>query len=158
METTKICRRCQEIKTLDSFYVHKEMADGHLNICKECTKKRVGKHRENNLERIQEYDRQRGRTEKRKSASVEGKKRIKALDREAFNKRQARYNAKREKIKNNARQKVDRAILKGVLIRPSVCEDCGQERYTQGHHEDYSKPLNVVWVCTACHGLRHRKD
>jgi len=34
----KICRKCGISKSLDEFYKHKEMLDGHLNICKECKK------------------------------------------------------------------------------------------------------------------------
>lgn len=36
---SKQCRRCRKEKQIDDFYVHPRMADGHLNICKECKKK-----------------------------------------------------------------------------------------------------------------------
>jgi len=36
------------------------------------------------------------------------------------------------------------------------CKVCGEVK-TQAHHEDYSKPLEVVWLCAACHKKRHQE-
>jgi len=58
--TTKKCFKCSKIKPLSAFYKHNEMTDGHLGKCKECTKKDVRLHRDNNIERVKKYDRDRG--------------------------------------------------------------------------------------------------
>ena len=55
----KVCRECSQEKPLSEFYKQAKMADGHLNKCIECVKARVAKHREDNIERVQEYDRKR---------------------------------------------------------------------------------------------------
>lgn len=41
METTKICFKCGRELPLSQFYRMAKMADGHLNKCKDCTKKDV---------------------------------------------------------------------------------------------------------------------
>jgi len=47
------------------------------------------------------------------------------------------------------------AISSGKLVRPDVCSRCGKAGRIEGHHEDYSKPLEVVWLCARCHKARH---
>jgi hypothetical protein len=67
-----------------------------------------------------------------------------------------------------ARNTVNKAVAAGELTRPDSCERCGRvpERRRwdgstfyplNGHHEDYSKPLDVIWLCASCHQLAHPK-
>lgn len=56
----------------------------------------------------------------------------------------------KDKIKILAREKVRRAILKGKLI-PQPCEVCGKLENIEAHHWDYSKPLEVNWLCKEHH-------
>lgn len=58
-----------------------------------------------------------------------------------------------EKIK--AVQSVNNAIRDGRLVR-EPCVVCGATP-AQGHHPDYSKPLEVVWLCRKHHGEAHRR-
>ena len=50
-----------------------------------------------------------------------------------------------------ARAAVYRAVRRGVLRRPNRCSECGAEGPVQGHHIDYMRPLEVVWLCRRCH-------
>jgi len=47
---------------------------------------------------------------------------------------------------------------KHILEKPAVCHHCQlpSKRPLHAHHEDYSKPLDVVWLCSACHRFFHR--
>lgn len=57
------------------------------------------------------------------------------------------------RIKINAHAKVHRAVEKGALLRPDICSQCGLDKgVIEGHHEDYEKPLEVIWLCRLCHG------
>ena len=122
----KTCRQCLTWKPLEEFYLHPKMADGHLNKCKECVKARVGEHRELNLERIRAYDRKRGRR---------------------------RAIAPYPKKQKNAANRVTRAILKGSMKR-QPCVICGKVK-SEGHHQDYDKPYDIVWLCAEHHRRLH---
>lgn len=57
-----------------------------------------------------------------------------------------------QKIK--ARKACRGAVANGKLAR-QPCEVCGDEK-AQAHHDDYSKPLDVRWLCRAHHLDLHR--
>jgi len=58
-----------------------------------------------------------------------------------------------ETNQKQAHNLVAAAVAKGQLIR-QPCE-CGRQE-TDAHHDDYSRPLDVRWVCRRCHqGLPH---
>lgn len=56
-----------------------------------------------------------------------------------------------EKIK--ARQIVGNAVRSGKIIK-GVCSVCGSSE-TFAHHDDYSKPLSVIWLCRKHHRELH---
>ena len=65
-----------------------------------------------------------------------------------------RNNLKRAK----ANQVLQYAVKNGKIEKPNICEDCDKNiprDILHGHHEDYSKPLEVNWLCPPCHGDRH---
>lgn len=60
-----------------------------------------------------------------------------------------------QKRMSSAHRKVVKAVKDGVLKR-GQCRNCDSEK-TVAHHTDYSKPLQVVWLCKRCHGNEHAR-
>jgi hypothetical protein len=56
-------------------------------------------------------------------------------------------------LKNKARGKAKYKLD----ISKKICEDCKINKANHRHHEDYSKPLDVIYLCYKCHGIRTRK-
>jgi hypothetical protein len=59
--------------------------------------------------------------------------------------------------KARAHQLVYAAVKSGRLIRPESCSACGVDCKPHGHHDDYSKPLSVRWLCRLCHRIADRQ-
>ena len=116
------------------------MLDGHLNKCKECAKKDAISQRNRNLEAAREYDRVRSKTKRRKNLSA---------------KLRVAYREKNPE-KYKAHIIVGNAIRKGDLKKGS-CEVCGKSDIVHAHHDDYDKPLDVMWLCPIHHFERHKK-
>ncbi len=134
----KNCFKCERVLPLSEFYTHPGMADGRLGKCKECTKADVRLNRRVRAEQYQEYDKQRLQTEKRKAQ----KARYESNHRERYP----------EKAK--ARKAVGNAIRDNRLTK-QPCRVCGSPAHA--HHPDYSKPLDVEWLCVKHHHELHNK-
>jgi hypothetical protein len=74
----------------------------------------------------------------------------------ALRRRVAREMRERYPEKFAARQAVRIALRKKELTR-TPCVSCGNPR-SQAHHPDYSKPLDVVWLCARCHASAHSES
>ena len=54
-----------------------------------------------------------------------------------------------------ARLAVYKAVKTGRITRPAACTTCHRVGPVEAHHEDYSRRLDVAWLCRACHALAH---
>lgn len=62
------------------------------------------------------------------------------------------YRSHQDEVKA-ARAQVAAALKTGALQRPLRCDECDNYAIVQGHHEDYSRPLELQWLCRRCHVL-----
>jgi len=130
---TKSCFSCLRPLPLSEFYVHPDMKDGHLNKCKACVKAYASAHRLTRLEQVSAYERKRFADPARK-AKIKG------------------YIARHRALHPDryvARNAVANAVRDGRLTK-LPCAHCGDPK-SQTHHHDYSKPLDVEWLCFRCH-------
>lgn len=117
----KRCFKCGKVKPLSEFYKHPQMSDGHLNKCKECAKADVSRYRSAHPDH-------------------ELSTRLKTCEKNPTHK--------------NAHMAVDAALRSGVISKPERCQGCGRngsESRLGAHHYDYTRPLDVIWLCQVCH-------
>jgi ribosomal protein S27AE len=139
MIRSKECFKCKTIMPLIEFYKHSAMGDGHLNKCKKCTKNDATTHRNKNLEKIRAYDMARSKEPQRAKLAAEVNRAWRAEDHR----------------RSRAHVAVAKAIRNGLLVR-CPCVRCGEQK-SLAHHEDYDKPLDVMWLCQPCHKQRHKE-
>jgi hypothetical protein len=115
------------------------MSDGYLGRCKSCHKSAMKQLRLDDPSRVRAYDRSRNKTEKRKTQFI----------------LKQRRKRKASKFYMRAHNVVSRAIKSGELIRPNRCQRCSLPCKPHAHHDDHSKPLDIMWLCPVCHAARH---
>lgn len=137
----KKCFKCGIIKPLSEFYVHKQMGDGHLNKCKDCTKSDSSK-REKSLRENDEW------VEKEKRRAREKYHRLYA---------DGRHHAKGEKKK-----KVMFAYVEKYPEKRNVRSFMGKKikaaTGNQLHHWSYKieNALDVIELSVRAHSKAHR--
>lgn len=128
----KTCCRCKELKKITGFSLDRSREDGVSVLCKSCN----NKYYELNKESIKK------RTAKYRRANPEA---CEIWSRKAIDKHPE---------KHRARNICGRAIKNGVLVKEH-CMVCGSNKNIHAHHEDYTKPLSVWWLCKQHHKDRH---
>ncbi|MBY4947042.1 hypothetical protein K6V92_10470 [Cupriavidus respiraculi] len=146
---TKVCFKCLAEKPLSDFYKHSAMSDKHLNKCKECTKADVARHRQENLERIRAYDKLRGSMPHRVAARKEYRQ---TEEGKLALARAHKWQKQKFPDRDKARNAVNNAVRDGRLEK-QPCLICGAS--AEAHHADYSRPLDVVWLCNRHHREAH---
>lgn len=150
----KRCFKCGRSQPLANFYRHPQMADGHLGKCKECSKRDVRENYAKHIEYYREYDKTRFQIDptRLEQARLYAKTKRGRASHAAALKRQKELHPE----KYRARIACSNAIRAGKLKR-GKCAVCGTSK-THAHHADYSKPLEVTWLCPlhhrSVHGMR----
>lgn len=65
------------------------------------------------------------------------------------------WRAENYDLKDEATRRYRKAVLSGEIVAGECCV-CGSTKRIHGHHEDYSRPFDVVWLCPIHHSWRHR--
>jgi len=70
----------------------------------------------------------------------------------------ARLKDKGNYAKHDARMAVRQALERGEMVRESNCALCNSAEDIEAHHRDYSKKLEVIWLCRNCHAMHHAAE
>ena len=135
----KVCSHCRKSKRIDGFYKNRSTIDGLEYQCKICSKETGKRWRKRNPDIVRDLKRKWRKKNVEKNSSYHKNWRYKNRE----------YN----NYTHLARKKLHYAIEIGKIKR-LPCVVCGNVK-SCGHHEDYSKPLEVIWLCAKHHHLLH---
>lgn len=126
----RLCKICGTSKPPSGFY-------NSIVECKDCWRARV-KLRRLTDPSVRAYDRARAKTPARAKKATAVTKSWRQRNPDAY----------------RAHSAVNYAIRIGKLER-GPCAICAETKHVHAHHRDYSKPLEVIWLCARCHHRLH---
>lgn len=133
----KQCSCCGLERPLEAFQIRRASADGRTAACKECQKAR-----------------DRARYPKERAARLKGMRQYAATD----NGRKKTLSAKRAYAARHPGRRAANIALCNALrdgrVTRDPCHCCGAAE-VEGHHADYSRPLDVTWLCVEHHNQLH---
>lgn len=140
-----ICSKCKIEKTDEHFY-----SDKKEKRCRECMalKYKSWLNSDSGRDKRREIHKKYTRSEKGKIRSRKAGKK--------YRDNPENKDLEKFRFKRNVRHKVFYALRTGK-IKKCPCVVCGAID-SQAHHEDYSKPLDVVWLCSIHHAEMHKKQ
>ena len=173
---SKICTACKVEKQFEEYGKDKKGKFGLNQKCKLCCRERYKKtnRSKESIEKIEKYKAAWQRSKRvvlnarlriryseniEKSRDEARKRAVKCRKSDKYKEEKNEYDRlyrKKFPEKSRARDKIKHAVYSGKLIRSTKCELCKNDGPTHGHHQDYSKPLEVIWLCPTCHISGHR--
>jgi len=162
---TRICTICKIEKSYDEFYKSKKGKNGHAEQCKACRLIKDREYYKNNpaicLAKHERWAKRNPDKILVNQRAYYHRNKEKILEKLRESRRINGYSntkayRKRNKEKIACHNYVALAIKFGQLNRPDSCDKCKIQCKPQAHHHDYTKPLEVVWLCPKCHGEVHR--
>ena len=136
----RICGRCHQEKPLEGFHLNKNNPLGRAYWCKECFNT-YNKLSHRKAHRPKPGTTRKWRQSKKGRATLERYKESHAED---------------DNIRHKANVAIARLVKKGV-IKKMPCEICGFEK-TEAHHPDYSRLIEIVWLCQSHHYKANRES
>lgn len=144
------CSECKEMLPVDRFGKNKHFPRGYQYHCKKCRSQFKNKEKARiNAKKYRERNPEKTRmTAKRWVKENPDKVRQHRLS-----------SNKKQKLKDPeqffAGISLRKAVKNGYVFRPDFCYLCDITCKPEGHHEDYSQSLDVLWLCHTCHIERH---
>lgn len=123
----------------ESFYIN----SANMKKCRECERLIEARYRAKNKEQRNAYSREYG-TERRKSEEY------RVYMRQVHKAYALKYPDKRK-----AHHLLQNAVRDKRIIKPTECDRCNATGLIHGHHNDYSRPFDVMWLCIKCHEWMH---
>lgn len=146
----KRCFKCGVTQPLDAFYKHSKMADGHLGKCKACTKIDSRASYYADPDAANERVRLRNANHPEKLKAYYQRPEVKARKTETRARSAMRHPERRAAVYS-----VRLELMTGRMKAWPVCAlpECASK--PEAHHPDYSRTLDVVWLCKHHHTQAH---
>jgi hypothetical protein len=139
------CRTCGQTKPPEDFYHDRRAASGRQASCKECQKQRAAAWQRAHP------DRHRAHVSSWKASHPDQVRHYDGLARSRRDQVARDFARLVVRVASTTR----RAVEAGLLVRPDRCSSCDRSDVAlDAVHEDYERPLDVLWLCRRCHYSR----
>lgn len=144
----KTCSKCKRELDMSCFHKDKKAKDGLRCICKDCQLQVVKEWKKANPDRCREN------LKRWQKANPDYMKRWQKENPDRFKEIQRKWQLN-HKLEINSHNKLHYAVKNGSVVRPDKCSYCDKKCVPDGHHRDYTQPLEVEWLCRECHKMLH---
>jgi hypothetical protein len=134
----KVCPGCKLTLPLSSFAVRRAKRSGLQPRCRGCAAVAMSASYRKDIDKSRAY--------RREHANLDGKMGERLI-----------ANYSKFPLKREAHNTINRELKGKRITKPDHCSACGDDHRVEGHHDDYTKPLDVIWLCTSCHRKRHKE-